>query len=97
MDKEAPKKTETKKTVQKKTTAKKKIAPKSGSSKKLSGAKKKNKARRIHISIRVGLVLLALFFAVLAVVKLVKPSLLTKNYFELESEEADTSRRLQRG
>ena len=92
MDKEAPKKTETKKTVQKKTTTKKKTAPKSGSSKKLSGAKKKNKARRIHISIRVGLVLLALFFAVLAVVKLVKPSLLTKNYFELESEEADTSK-----
>ena len=92
MDKEAPKKTETKKTVQKKTTTKKKTAPKSGSNKKLSGAKKKNKARRIHISIRVGLVLLALFFAVLAVVKLVKPSLLTKNYFELESEEADTSK-----
>lgn len=84
MDKEAPKKTETKKTVQKKTTTKKKTAPKSGSNKKLSGAKKKNKARRIHISIRVGLVLLVLFFAVLAGVKLVKPSLLTKNYFEPE-------------
>lgn len=92
MDKEAPKRTETKKTVQKKTTAKKGTAAKARSGKKLSGAKKKKKARRILISIRVGLVLLAVFFVILAVIKLVKPSLLTKNYFEVASEEVDDSK-----
>lgn len=100
MDKEAPKRTETKKTVQKKTaqktaqkaTTKKKTTPKAGNSKKMSGAKQKKKARRIHISIRMGLVLLVLFFVMLAVIKLVKPSLLAKDYFEVKSEEVDGSK-----
>ncbi len=84
------------KTVQKTAAGKKavtgkKTAKKSAGGKKMSDAKKKKKARRILISIRLGLVLLAVFFAVLTVIKLVKPSLLAKDYFEVDSEKVDDS------
>lgn len=84
------KKTAQKTSAQKKPAAGKKTAKTSGG-RKVSSAKKRKKARRIQISIRLGLVLLAAAFVALAVIKLVKPSLLTKNYFEVENEEIDAS------
>lgn len=50
------------------------------------------KKRKVQRNIRLGLVLLAVVFAVLGVIKVVKPSLLTRNYFEKEGEEIDASK-----
>ncbi len=93
---EAPKKTIQKKTTRKKVTQKKavqkKAASKTSNSKKPASTKPKYKAWRITVSIRLGLVLLAVFFVLLIVIKIVKPSLLTRNYFEMEGEEIDASK-----
>lgn len=91
MSKEAPKKTEQKKTVRKKTVQKKAVS-KTTNSKKTTNAKKKHKTRKILISMRLGLVLLSVILAVLVVIKIVKPSLLTKNYFEMKGAEVDASK-----
>lgn len=82
MNKETPKKTEQK-------TTSKKTLQKAGNSKKKTSAKQKKKARRMMFIIRLGLVLLAVACALLIIVKIVKPSLLTKNYFEMNGEEVD--------
>jgi len=94
VQKKAVQKTGTKNAVQKKTgqrTAVSKKTTKAGSKKELTGVKKKQKTRRIISSIRLGLALLAVFFVMLVVIKLVKPSLLTEDYFEVESEKVDDS------
>ncbi len=91
MSKELQKKTTRKKTIQKK-AAVKTAAAKTGNQKKTPSVKKKQKARRITVSIRLGLVLLTVFFVMLAVIKIMKPSLLTKNYFEMKGEDVDASK-----
>lgn len=95
MKSETPKKTGNGKAVQKKTVQKaapKKNAQKTGSGKRRTSVKKKRRARRIRISIRMGLVLLAIFFVTLGIIKIVKPSLLEKDYFEMKGEEVDASK-----
>lgn len=89
--KKIPQKTAAKKTVQKKAVSKG-TAQKAGSSKKRTSVKQRQKTRRMMRIIRLGLVLLAVFFVLLAVIKIVKPSLLTKNYFEMKGEEIDASK-----
>lgn len=89
--KKTPQKTAAKKTVRKKTVSQS-AAQKSGNSRKKTGIKQKRKARRMMIIIRLGIVLLAVFFVLLVILKMVKPSLLTKNYFEMKGEEVDASR-----
>lgn len=56
--------------------------------KRITSAKKINKVRR---RMQLGLVLLTFILFVLVILKIVKPSLLTRNYFEIESEEIDAS------
>ncbi len=96
MKNETPKKIEQKKTVPKKTAQSKAVSKKktqkTGNGKKKVSAKKKRKVRRIRNSICLGLVLLAVFFVMLAVIKIVKPSLLTKDYFEVQGEAVDASK-----
>lgn len=101
VNKEVPKrtvqKTTSKKTLQKaspKKAAQKKTVSRgtvqtAGNRKKKTSVRQQRKARRMTISIRVGIVLLAAFFVLLVIIKLVKPSLLTKNYFEMKGEEVD--------
>lgn len=89
--KKTPQKAATKKTVQKRTVSQS-TAQKAGKSRKKTSIKQKRKARWMVISIRLGIVLLAVFFALLIVIKIVKPSLLAKNYFEMKGEEVDASK-----
>lgn len=86
MDKEIPKKTVRKKTPSQRMTQK------TGDTRRRAGVKQKKKTRRMMTGIRLGLVLLAVFFVMLTVIKIVKPSLLTKNYFEMKGEDIDASR-----
>lgn len=104
MNKETPKKTVQKttpkknlqKTAPKKAAQKKAVSrgtvQKAGNGKKRANVKQRQKARRMMISIRLGLVLLAVFFVLLIIIKIVKPSLLTRNYFEMKGEEVDASK-----
>ena len=91
VQKTTPKQTVPKQTVQKK-AASKGTAKKTENNKKRISTKKKQKARRMKASICLGLVLLSVFFVIFAVIKLVKPSLLTKNYFEMKGEDVDALR-----
>lgn len=95
MNKEALKKTEQRtisKKPRQKTTAKKTVQKKAGSGKKKASVKQKRKTGRMIFIIRLGLVLLAVSFVLLAAIKIVKPSLLTKNYFEMRGKEVDASK-----
>ncbi len=89
--KKIPQKTASKKTVQKRTVSQSAVQ-KAGKSRKKTSIKQKRKARRMMIIIRLGIVLLVVFFALLIVIKIMKPSLLTKNYFEMKGEEVDASK-----
>lgn len=71
-----------------KNTGKKTAKSKSSNKKRIKSAKKINKVRQ---RMQLGLVLLTFILIILVIVKIVKPSLLTRNYFEIESEEIDAS------
>ena len=55
----------------------------------LNGAQKKKKVRQ---RMQLGLVLLSVILIALVVIKIVKPSLLTRNYFEMENDKVDASK-----
>lgn len=55
----------------------------------LNGTQKKKKVRQ---RMQLGLVLLSVILIALVVIKIVKPSLLTRNYFEMENDKVDASK-----
>lgn len=57
--------------------------------KRLSSAQRQRKIQR---RMKLGLLLLIVLFAILFIIKIAKPSLLRKNYFELKGEEIDASK-----
>lgn len=53
---------------------------------------KVQRQRQVQQRMKLGLVLLTVVFVLLLVVKVLKPSILTQNYFELKGEEIDASK-----
>lgn len=73
-------------------TGKKKQSSRKKSNKSNNRSSGKKKQSKVQQRMQLGLVLLTIILAALVIIKIVKPSLLTRNYFERESAEIDASK-----